>query len=302
MRCIVLVFVLVSIALPQEAVGQTRWTTEELTFESRGARLVGTLYLPAGPGPHPVMVGVHGSGPVDRSDLYQGEAARYFAQRGVAFFMYDKRGIGASTGRYPGSYSSSMVIYATDALAAVDRLLTRADINGSKVGLWGVSQAGWIIPIAASMAQDQIDFTIIISGPTVSINEENAYSDLTGLTKGRPSGASAASIDKAMALVESKGIDASAFIAELKMPALWIYGGLDQSVPWRQGIADLRQIDDEWNRKFTWKVFEDGNHGLRKARTGGTWERPTPTQPVDGYFEFMAEWLRTQAGVPVSDR
>ena len=45
-------------------------------------------------------IGVHGSGHVDRSDLYQNEAARFFAPRGVAFFMYDKRGIGESDGEY----------------------------------------------------------------------------------------------------------------------------------------------------------------------------------------------------------
>ena len=285
--------------LAETACGQQAWTTTELRFESRGARLAGTLYLPPGPGPHPVMIGVHGSGHVDRSDLYQGEAARYFAARGVAFFMYDKRGVGASSGSYPGSYSSSMVIYAVDVLAAVDLLAARADIDKAKIGLWGISQAGWIIPIAASMAQDKIAFTIIVSGPTVSIAEENAYSDLTGQTQGRPTGTSVEEIDRALAKVEPKGLDASAFIAELRMPGLWIYGSLDQSVPWRQGVADLKEIAEKWNRNFTWKVFEGGNHGLRAARTGGPWERPVPKRPVAGYFEFMAEWLRTRAGVPV---
>jgi dienelactone hydrolase len=135
------------------------------------------------------MVGVRGSGRVDRSNLYQGEAARYFTPRGVRFFMYDKRGVGASEGSYPGSYSSSMATYAVDVLAAVDRLAANPKVDASRIGLWGMSQAGWIIPLAASMGQDAIAFTITVSGPTVSIAEENAYSDLTGLTQGRPSGA-----------------------------------------------------------------------------------------------------------------
>ena len=293
--------VLLAAALPVACAGQSPWTTEELTFESRGARLVGTLYLPPGEGPHPVMVGVHGSGRIDRSDLYQGEAARYFAPRGVAFFMYDKRGVGASSGVYPGSYSSSMVLYAFDALAAVDHLVTRDDIDAERVGLWGMSQAGWIIPLAASLDQEKIAFMITISGPTVSIAEENAYSDLTGQTEGRPTGATAEAIDRALAAVEPKGLDASAFIAELTMPGLWIYGALDQSVPWRQGVADLEEIAATWDRDFTWKVFEGANHGLRAARTGGTWERPRPHRPVAGYLEFMADWLRTHAGVPVGE-
>ena len=224
------------VILPIKGFCQGQWTTEEITFQSRGAKLVGTLFKPPGNGPHPVMIGVHGSGRIDRSDLYQNEAAKFFAPRGVAFFIYDKRGVGKSSGKYPGSYSSSMVIYATDALAAADQLAARSDIDASQIGLWGVSQAGWIIPIAASMDQSRISYTIIVSGPTVSILEENLYSDLTGLTQGRPTGASEEEIDRAMAAADSKGIDASAFIAELKIPALWIYGALDQSVPWRQGI------------------------------------------------------------------
>nr|MBX2818140.1 esterase FrsA [Rhodothermaceae bacterium] len=123
-----LLYAILSFAFPELGFSQNQWTTEEMTVESRGARLAGTLYLPTGQGPHPVMIGVHGSGYVDRSDLYQGEAARYFAERGVAFFMYDKRGVGESSGTYPGSYSSSMVIYAIDALAAADLMASRDDI------------------------------------------------------------------------------------------------------------------------------------------------------------------------------
>ena len=278
---------------------QDPWETEEFRFESRGDTLVGTLYLPQGPGPHPAMVGVHGSGRIDRSDLYQGEAARYFAPRGVAFLIFDKRGVGASMGTYPGSYSSSMVIYAMDALAAVDRLVQDPRIDDGKVGLWGVSQAGWIIPLAASLDQDAISFTITVSGPTVSIQEENAYSDLTGQTQRSPTNATAEEIDRAMSRVESKGLDASVFIAELRNPGLWIYGDLDQSVPWRQGVADLQEIAEQWDRNFTWKVFEDANHGLRAARTGGSWERPTPSEPVAGFFEFQAQWLRSEVGIPL---
>lgn len=274
--------------------------TEDLVFQSRGAKLVGTLHLPPGKGPHPLIVGAHGSGHVDRSDLYQNEVAHYFAPRGVAFFIFDKRGVGESEGEYLGNYGSSMVTYAFDVLAAVDALKTRADIRSDQVGLFGVSQAGWVIPVAASMDKKGIAFTIIVSGPTVSIHEENLYSNLTGQTQGRPSGRSVAEIRRAMAEAEPLGLDASAFIPELTMPGLWIYGALDQSVPWREGIEDLDRIKAEWNRDFTWRVFADGNHGLRKSRTGGPWERPLPREPVNSYFEAMAEWLRSK-GIAVAD-
>ncbi len=276
--------------------------TLEIKFESRGTELAGTLFIPEGVGPHPAIVGAHGSGRIDRTDTYLNEAADYFVPRGIAFFIFDKRGVGASGGSYPGSYSSSMVTYAIDVLAAVDAVAARNDIDANSVGLWGVSQAGWIIPVAAATEKEKIAFTIIVSGPTVSIAEENLYSDLTGQTANRPSRLTDTEIDERLAKADPLGIDASAFIAELTMPGLWIYGGLDQSIPWRQGIADLKSISEEWDRDFTWHVFENGNHGLRRARTGGPWERPVPTEPVDGYFELMADWLRASAGIRLAEQ
>ena len=48
---------LVALACGSPSSGQEPWTTEEIEFQSRATTLVGTLYLPEGPGPHPVMVG-----------------------------------------------------------------------------------------------------------------------------------------------------------------------------------------------------------------------------------------------------
>lgn len=272
---------------------------EAVRFESRGTTLVGTLHLPDRPGPHPAIVVGHGSGPVTRSDLYGSEIADHFAPRGVAVLQFDKRGHGESGGEDVGSYSSSMVIYAFDILAAVEALRARADIDPAQVGLFGVSQAGWVLPIAAAMSRGSVDFMIVVSGPTVSIAEENLYSDLTGSTVGRPTGLSRAEIRRRMAEAEPGGIAASAFIAELTMPALWIFGALDQSIPWEESIADIEAAKAEWDRDFTVRVFENGNHGLRAARTGGQWERPVPMDPVDGYFETIETWLFRHAGIRI---
>ena len=271
--------------------------SEEIRFESRGTTLVGTLHRPDGPGPHPAIVTGHGSGHVTRSDLYGSEIASHFAPRGVAVFQFDKRGVGESGGEYPDSYSSSMVIYAVDVLAAVETLRARPDIDADQVGLFGMSQAGWVLPIAAAMSRGSVAFMIVVSGPTVSIAEENYYSDLTGQTAGRPTGMPRDEIRRRMAAAEPGGLAADAFIAELTMPALWIYGALDQSIPVEESIADIERARDEWNRDFTIRVFENANHGLRQARTGGTWERPAPSKPVSGYLESIETWLFDHAGV-----
>ncbi|NEE26403.1 alpha/beta hydrolase, partial [Streptomyces sp. SID7982] len=64
-----------------------------------GTPLAGTLTLPAGPGPHPAVVLLHGSGPLDRegnSPQLRMELARpvagALAARGIATLRYDRRG------------------------------------------------------------------------------------------------------------------------------------------------------------------------------------------------------------------
>ncbi len=185
-----------------------------------------------------------------------------------------------------------------DALAAIEALRHRPDIDTTRIGLWGISQAGWIIPVAAAVSPNTVDFTIIVSGPTVSIGEENYYSELTGDDKGRPTGMARDEVRRRMRAYEPQGLSSYPFIEEMTMPALWLYGSLDQSVPWEQGVEDLERVATRWNRNFTWHVFEGANHGLKRARTGGSWERPSPTQTIDGYFAVMDRWLRDRVGIP----
>lgn len=266
---------------------------ENVRFDSRGASLAGTIYLPPGPGPHPAIVSAHGSGQVHRGGTYQQEIARHYPSRGVAVFLFDKRGVRESGGRFPGGNSGSLMSNAADLLNAVAYVRSRPDIDTAQVGLWGVSQAGWVIPMAASAASSQgtVAFTIIVSGPTVSIAEEIAYSDLTGQTANRPSGLSREEIRRRLAKVEPEGARAYPYIEAMTMPGLWLYGDLDTSIPWQQGVEDLKAIKKQWKRDLSWHVFENANHGLRQAKTGGPWERPVPRKVVDGYFDVMDRWL-----------
>src|SRR5262245_34925278 len=71
---------------------------EEVTFRNGPVKLGGTLVRPAGPGPFPAAVFLHGSGPEGRwASRYLANA---FARSGIAALVYDKRGVGASTGAW----------------------------------------------------------------------------------------------------------------------------------------------------------------------------------------------------------
>ena len=80
----------------ERATAPARPCEEEVVFHDGEVALAGTILLPAGAGPRPGVVFLHGSGAEGRW------ASRFlatrFAARGVAALIYDKRGAGASTG------------------------------------------------------------------------------------------------------------------------------------------------------------------------------------------------------------
>lgn len=67
---------------------------------------------------------------------------------------YGKRGVGGSTGEYtsigPGNSVLMFDLLAADVIAAVEALRARKDIDARRIGLVGISQGGWIAPLAAS--------------------------------------------------------------------------------------------------------------------------------------------------------
>ena len=146
---------------------------EEVRFRNGDVTLSGTLFIPSGKGPHPAVVFVHGDGP-DTREGYR-FFADLFARHGIAALIYDKRGVGASTGDWRQSRFSDL---ADDALAGVQLLRSRNDINPKQIGLWGGSQGGWITPLAASRSKD-VTFLIIKSGPAVGPAQLATYKSVT---------------------------------------------------------------------------------------------------------------------------
>jgi pimeloyl-ACP methyl ester carboxylesterase len=141
----------------------------EVTFPSGEITLAGTLFLPDGGGRHPGVVLFHGSGPQSR-DSFTG---RWFAEHGVAALAYDKRGVGKSSGDFRAVPFTTLV---DDGLAGAAFLKARADVNPKQIGVWGLSQGGWLGPLAASRSKD-IAFVIAVSGPGVSPGEQMVFYD-----------------------------------------------------------------------------------------------------------------------------
>jgi pimeloyl-ACP methyl ester carboxylesterase len=136
--------------------------TETVRFRNGGVTLAGTLTAPREPGPRAAIVLVHGSGPEDRDFL--GPWVEFFAAEGLAVLAYDKRGVGASGGDWKQATLDDL---AGDTAAAVRLLRGRPDIDGRRVGLFGISQGGWVAPRAARQAGG-VAFLILHAGPAVT--------------------------------------------------------------------------------------------------------------------------------------
>ena len=140
---------------------------EEVKFSNGDVTLAGTLSLPLTKGPHPAVVLISGSDGNTRGTGLPG-LPQFFAQNGIAALAYDKRGNGASTGDLSVSGFDKL---AGDAAAGVRYLQSRPDINSSQVGLWGVSQGGWLAPLAA-INTAKVAFVILHAGPAVTPKEQ----------------------------------------------------------------------------------------------------------------------------------
>src|SRR5581483_100057 len=108
------------------------------------------IELPSGATPFPAVAMVHGAGPRTRDEFDVFTA--YLALHGVAVLADDKRGVGESTGLYPGDEASeaNIDLLAHDAQREVRFLAALPQIDKRRIGLFGDSQAGWISPLAAS--------------------------------------------------------------------------------------------------------------------------------------------------------
>jgi len=155
------------------------WIETDVSFPSGPDQLTGILTLPPGPGPHPAIALMSGSEDPGTGGKRPGASDRghvMHAQRlvldGYAVLRYDPLGVGGSTDN--GGFQS-LEGRAQEAIAAVRYLRSRPDIRSDRVGLWGVSQGGWVVGMAAAEAPDDIAFIISASGSGVSVADQQVY-------------------------------------------------------------------------------------------------------------------------------
>jgi uncharacterized protein len=150
------------------------YNEEEVTYENRkaGIKLAGTLTMPRSGGPFPAVVFLTGSGPQNRDEEVFSHRpflvlADYLTRQGIAVLRADDRGVGASTGDFSKATTGD---FANDALAGIEFLKSRREIDPKRIGLLGHSEGGMIGPIAATRSSD-IAFLVMLAGPGQKFGE-----------------------------------------------------------------------------------------------------------------------------------
>ncbi len=147
---------------------------------------------PGGQAPLGLVIFVHGDGPVDATDdSFYRPIWESFARAGYASLSWNKQGVDGSAGNW---LHQSMEDRAAEVEAAIAWASRRPDIDPKRIGLWGASQGGWVIPKVARQTPG-LCFMIAVS-PAINWGQQGRYNTVAEL---RADGASQVKIDKAIA-------------------------------------------------------------------------------------------------------
>ncbi len=233
----------------------------EVRFRCVGATLAGTLFLPKRAGPFPGIVYVHSSGEAERW-RWDVPWVQQLVGAGIAFFSYDKRGVGESQGRCCPGDRSHFNLLAADADGAVNALRKRAEIDPARIGFLGTSQAGWVIPLAVVRSQRRVGFMAVADGPAVTTHEEQQWSQLAGEDAASPPLLTIEKRAEITRQLHSSGFDPVPLLERITVPGVWVYGRQDRSQPAEKSAATLERLRETRGKDFTIVLFPDAGHGL----------------------------------------
>jgi pimeloyl-ACP methyl ester carboxylesterase len=266
-----------------------RVTRARVAFRGQGIRLVGKVTSPATPGRHPAVAIVHGSEAGDRDgyDLL----VNFYSSLGYVVLSYDKRGVGDSGGFHVERATAANIDnLAGDAVGALRALSVRKDVDPGRLGLVGGSQAGWIIPRAATKSP-LVRFAVVTAGPAVSVGEQEAYVSLTAQGALVPPPTDAA-IRAGLEGVQPSGFDPRADLARLSIPSLWLYGAEDKTIYAPQSTEVLGTLTS----RPTVRLFPAAGHFVLDTPHGLSAEVPRAHRFADGFFPAIAGWLASLPG------
>ena len=262
------------------------YTAEEVRILTpKGYNLAGTLTLPTmGAPPYPAVLLITGSHPQDRNHLQNRRApvsyyrpfrqiADAISRKGIAVLSMDDQGTGCSEG--DPLENVTIQERADDSRAGIAYLRHRNEIEGSRIGLLGLSEGANIAPMIA--ASDPSIRAVVMMAPTAS----NGYkieeyqrrlmiderSDLTNDEKERALEKSMRGLDDALIRGEG-GPWFRSYLAYMPLPtakkvscpALILHGDKDAHIPVEHSQLLEKVMRSSGNDDVTLIIFNDHNH------------------------------------------
>lgn len=299
---------------------------EPVSFESGEVTLEGTLLRPDSNGPHPGAVILHDSAPRHRKHRSYRVFGEMYCRAGIASLIYDKRGVGASTGDFE---SASLEDLTADAVAAYRTLERNANVRPDGIGFIGFSQGGWIGPWAASQLPGTA-FVVMVAGASVPVwtqemhrvehemradgfaeqEIETALAHTQAIFDAASDPAKWAAVEKSVAIAHQarwaeyvnlpesqeeaaewllEEYDPEPILMNLRAPLLAIFGANDTSVPPSENVDQLKKYLEQANNAGSEiLVLTSMSHSLyRGSDSFGTGDFPT------GLFQ----WDRLEPGL-----
>jgi dienelactone hydrolase len=303
-----IVALLVALAVPAYATARPAppglpgdLTSTEVSFRGEGdLELRGSVISPAGaPDGRPGVVLVHGAGTGTPREKLLAEAVA-FARQGMSVLVYDKRSVGYSL------FERSYAQLAEDALGAVETLRRQPGVDPAKVGIWGLSEGGWVAPIAATRSSG-IAFVILVGANALQPLRQQAWAVAAGLRK---AGVGGSLVDRAepnlYRVIADGGLfpepyhDPEPVLAKVRQPVLGIWGVHDLLTPPRETPPILAgALEEGGNRRYAFRFFAGADHAAHLTPDGGVTRLP---ELAPGYAELVGTWVReaTSGRAPVA--
>jgi 2,6-dihydroxypseudooxynicotine hydrolase len=238
---------------------------ERVAIPFEGKHLYGILRKPIGIDRPPVMIMACGlDSTKEETDAYE----QPFLARGIAILVFD--GPGQGEAEYDFAIRGN---YETAVTAVANYIETRADLDTSRIGLWGVSMGGYYAPRAAAF-EKRIKACISLSGPyDMSENWDNVPELTREAFRVRAHCKTQADAKKHAATLSMKGV-----AERITCPTYIMTGKQDRLIPWQQTERMAKEIKGP----VVVQLIEDGNHVANNR--GYRWRLQT------------ADWMAEQLG------
>ena len=300
---------------------------QSITVASGHWELPGTLTVPAGDGPFPAVVLVHGSGPQDQDETIGPnetfkDLAWGLATKGVAVLRYTKRTkqYGAKTSDDPNALTVNDEVI-NDARAAVELLSKQPKIDAKRVFVLGHSWGGYLAPRIAT-GDPQVAGIIILAGSarplekmiveqlqyfaaqpggsSDQLQKELAAAEESEKQIENPNLKSTDTIELVGAkvpgayFIDLRGYDPTAVAAKLTIPILVLQGGRDYQV--RDADFDAWKKALEGKPSVEFKHYADLNHLFETGKGMATpGEYDSPGHVAEPVVADIAAWILANA-------